>query len=97
MNRPQNEFIWIRTYADKSDLETKGKAIQAEIAKAGIKLGVNVAKMEVREVRRRLPRRRNPEPCGKAARRSLSWPPKIELAINCSSENDADDEASNRR
>jgi hypothetical protein len=50
VNRPQNEFIWIRTYADKADLEAKGKAFQAEVAKAGIKLGANVAKMEVREV-----------------------------------------------
>jgi hypothetical protein len=49
VNRPQNEFIWIRTYKDKADLEAKGKAFQAEIAKAGIKLGANVAKMEVRE------------------------------------------------
>jgi len=49
VNRPQNEFIWIRTYADKADIEAKGKAFQAEIAKSGIKLGVNVAKMEVRE------------------------------------------------
>ena len=24
-NRPQNEFIWIRTYADKADLEAKGE------------------------------------------------------------------------
>src|SRR5437762_11779518 len=37
VNRPQNEFIWIRTYADKADLDTKGQAIQAEIAKSGIK------------------------------------------------------------
>ena len=49
VNRPQNEFIWIRTYTDKADLEAKGKAFQAEVAKAGIKLGANVAKMEVRE------------------------------------------------
>ncbi|HUK41434.1 MAG TPA: NIPSNAP family protein [Candidatus Acidoferrales bacterium] len=49
VNRPQNEFIWIRTYTDKADLEAKGKAFQAEIAKSGIKLGANVAKMEVRE------------------------------------------------
>ena len=46
----QNEFIWIRTYKDKTDLEAKGKAFQAEVAKSGIKLGSNVAKMEVREV-----------------------------------------------
>ena len=50
VNRPQNEFIWVRTYKDKADLEAKGKAFQAEVAKAGIKLGGNVAKMEVREV-----------------------------------------------
>ena len=50
VNRPQNEFIWIRTYKDKADLEAKGRVFQAEVAKAGIKLGTNVAKMEVREV-----------------------------------------------
>lgn len=50
VNRAQSEFIWIRTYKDKADLEAKGKAFQAEIAAAGIKLGANVAKMEVREV-----------------------------------------------
>jgi len=50
VNRPQNEFIWVRTYKDKTDLEAKGKAFQAEIKAAGIKLGENVAKMEVREV-----------------------------------------------
>ena len=49
VNRPQNEFIWIRTYKDKADIETRGKAFQTEIAKSGIKLGANVAKMEVRE------------------------------------------------
>ena len=50
VNRPQNEFIWIRSYKDKADVETKGKAFQAEVAAAGIKLGTTVAKMEVREV-----------------------------------------------
>lgn len=50
VNRPQNEFIWVRSYKDKADLEEKGKAFQAEVAKSGIKLGGNVAKMEVREV-----------------------------------------------
>ena len=50
VNRPQNEFIWVRSYKDKADLEAKSKAWQAEVAKAGIKLGSNVAKMEVREV-----------------------------------------------
>jgi hypothetical protein len=39
-----------RLYKDKADLEAKGKAFQAEVAKAGIKLGTTVAKMEVREV-----------------------------------------------
>src|SRR6185295_12365693 len=41
VNRPQNEFIWVRTYKDKADLEAKGKAFQAEVAKSGIKLGAN--------------------------------------------------------
>ena len=50
VNRAQNEFIWVRTYKDKADLEGKGKAFQGEVAAAGIKLGTNVAKMEVREV-----------------------------------------------
>ena len=50
VNRPQNEFIWVRSYTGKADLEAKGKAFQAEVAAAGIKLGANVAKMEVREV-----------------------------------------------
>ena len=50
VNRPQNEFIWVRNYADKADVEAKTKEFQAEVAKAGIKLGANVAKMEVREV-----------------------------------------------
>lgn len=50
VHRTQNEFIWIRTYKDKADLEAKGEAFRGEVAAAGIKLGVNVAKMEVREV-----------------------------------------------
>jgi len=50
VNRAQNEFIWVRSYKDKADLEAKGKAFQAEVAAAGIKLGANVAKMEIREV-----------------------------------------------
>jgi len=50
VNRPQNEFIWVRNYKDKADLEAKGKAFQAEVAKSGIKLGTTVAKMEVREI-----------------------------------------------
>jgi hypothetical protein len=50
VNRPQNEFIWVRTYKDTAELEAKGKEFQAAVAAAGIKLGGNVAKMEVREV-----------------------------------------------
>ena len=49
MNRPQNEFIWVRTYKDKAELEAKAKEFQAAVAAAGVKLGANVAKMEVRE------------------------------------------------
>ena len=50
VNRPQNEFIWVRTYKDKAELEAKTKEFQAAVAAAGVKLGGNVAKMEVREV-----------------------------------------------
>ena len=50
VNRPQNEFIWIRSYKDKAELEAKNKEFQAAVAAAGVKLGGNVAKMEVREV-----------------------------------------------
>jgi hypothetical protein len=50
VNRPQNEFIWVRTFIDGADREAKGKAFQAEVAASGIKLGGNVAKMEVRDV-----------------------------------------------
>ena len=49
VNRPQNEFIWVRTYKDKAELEAKAKEFQAAVAAAGVKLGANVAKMEVRE------------------------------------------------
>jgi hypothetical protein len=49
VNRPQNEFIWVRTFTDPADREAKGKAFQAEVAAKGIKLGGNVAKMEVRD------------------------------------------------
>ena len=50
VNRPQNEFIWIRTYSDAADLDAKTKAFFAQREKDGITLGSNVAKMEVREV-----------------------------------------------
>ena len=50
VNRPQNEFIWVRSYKDKAELEAKTKEFHAAVASAGVKLGGNVAKMEVREV-----------------------------------------------
>jgi len=50
VNRPQNEFIWVRNYKDKAEMEAKGKEFQVAVAAAGVKLGGNVAKMEVREV-----------------------------------------------
>jgi hypothetical protein len=50
VNRPQNEFIWVRSYKDKAELETKNKVFQAAVAAAGVKLGGNVAKVEVPEV-----------------------------------------------
>ncbi len=50
VNRPQNEFIWIRTYSDEADRDAKGKAFQEACKAAGVTLGTNVAKMEIREV-----------------------------------------------
>ena len=50
VNRPQNEFIWIRTYEGAEDLEAKTKAFREAAAAQGVQLGGNVAKMEVREV-----------------------------------------------
>ena len=49
VNRPQNEFIWVRNYNDKTEMEAKTKELQAAVAAAGIKLGGNVAKMEIRD------------------------------------------------
>lgn len=50
VNRPQNEFIWVRSYTDEADRDAKGKAFQDACKAAGISLGANVAKMEIREV-----------------------------------------------
>ena len=50
VNRPQNEFVWIRTHRDAADLEAKTKAFQDGRAARNLTLGANVAKMEVREV-----------------------------------------------
>jgi len=50
VNRPQNEFIWVRTFTNEADRDAKQKAFRDATAAAGITLGVNVAKMEIREV-----------------------------------------------
>ena len=50
VNRPQNEFIWIRTFENEADRDAKAAAFQAAVKAAGITLGTNVAKMEIREV-----------------------------------------------
>lgn len=50
VNRPQNEFIWIRSYEDEADRDAKGKAFQEACKSAGVTLGSNVAKMEIRDV-----------------------------------------------
>jgi hypothetical protein len=49
VNRPQNEFIWVRTFTDEADRDAKQKAFRDATAAAGITLGLNVAKMEIRE------------------------------------------------
>jgi hypothetical protein len=49
VNRPQNEFIWVRTFADAADQEAKQKAFRDAAAAGGITLGGNVAKMEIRD------------------------------------------------
>lgn len=50
VNRPQNEFIWVRTFADEQARDAKLQAFREAAQAAGIQLGGNVAKMEVREV-----------------------------------------------
>jgi len=50
VNRPQNEFIWIRTFENEQDRDAKLKAFQDTARAEGVVLGGNVAKMEVREV-----------------------------------------------
>ena len=46
VNRPQNELIWARSYKDKAEIEPRPKSFKPP---PGIKLGGNVAKIEVRE------------------------------------------------
>jgi hypothetical protein len=48
VNRPQNEFIWIRSFADEEDRAAKSKAFLEERDRRGIQLGQNIAKMEVK-------------------------------------------------
>ena len=50
VNRAQNEFIWIRSFEDQADRESKVKAFQEERAKRDIVLGDNIAKMESRDI-----------------------------------------------
>ena len=49
VNRPQNEFIWVRTFEDEADRDAKVKAFQEAARAKGVQLGGNVAKMEVRD------------------------------------------------
>jgi hypothetical protein len=49
VNRPQNEFIWVRTFADEADRDAKQAAFQQAARDAGVVLGGTVAKMEIRE------------------------------------------------
>ncbi len=49
VNRPQNEFIWVRTFTDEQDRDEKTKRFQELAREAGVVLGGNVAKMEVRD------------------------------------------------
>ncbi|HLF72540.1 MAG TPA: NIPSNAP family protein [Dehalococcoidia bacterium] len=48
VNRPQNEFIWMRTYANEEERQAKQKAFLDAARAAGVVLGGHVAKMEVR-------------------------------------------------
>src|SRR5215470_14156927 len=48
VNRPQNEFIWVRTFADEQDRDTRSRAFRKPRV-AGVQLGINVAKMEIRD------------------------------------------------
>jgi len=50
VNRPQNEFIWVRSFTDEQDRDAKLKAFQEARDNLGKPLGEHVAKMEVRDV-----------------------------------------------
>ncbi|MGE0057814.1 MAG: NIPSNAP family protein [Dehalococcoidia bacterium] len=51
VNRPQNEFVWVRTFADEADMQEKMKQFREspERQQLGDKLTACLAKMEVRE------------------------------------------------
>jgi NIPSNAP len=49
VNRPQNEFIWIRTFENEQERDARIKAFQDAARAGGVVLGGNVAKMEIRE------------------------------------------------
>lgn len=51
VNRPQNEFVWVRSFNDETDMQDKMKRFREspERQAIGDKLTINLAKMEVRE------------------------------------------------
>lgn len=51
VNRPQNEFVWVRTFADEADMQEKMKQFREspERQALGDKLTGCLAKMEVRD------------------------------------------------
>lgn len=51
VNRPQNEFVWVRSFADEADMQEKMKQFREspERQALGDKLTGCLAKMEVRE------------------------------------------------
>jgi hypothetical protein len=49
VNRPQNEFIWVRTFENEEQRDSQQKAFRDAATAAGMNLGEKVAKMEIRE------------------------------------------------
>ena len=52
VNRPQNEFVWVRTFADEAERDAKLKTYtdSPERRAVGDLPGTHIAKIEVREV-----------------------------------------------
>ncbi len=52
VNRPQNEFVWVRVFEDEADMEAKNKAYSSspERKALGDLPGQHEAKLEVRTV-----------------------------------------------